>query len=158
MNEWYLFTFCIECRVARKQTEFYQSCPHQIQGWQACVKECPSLLRAKNLHVLVHRSRPLDHALSIHSVLRMYCNITLIVCQIIPAVVSHNALVFSRVRTGPWLEPDEPPPHLTSSCSKMFLYYYYYYYYYYHHHHHHHHHRLLYAGNPYTYSRDKPCP
>jgi hypothetical protein len=32
--------------------------------------------------------------------------------------------------------------------------YYYYYYYYYHHHHH----CLLYAGYPYTYSRDKPCP
>ena len=31
----------------------------------------------------------------------------------------------------------------------------YYYYYYYHHHHHH---CLLYAGYPYTYSRDKPCP
>ena len=75
VNEWYLFTFCVECRVARMQTKFCQSCPHQIQDWQACLKECPSLLLAKKLQGLVRRSRPLDHALSTHSVLMVYLNL-----------------------------------------------------------------------------------
>ena len=97
-NESYLFVLCIEFRVARMQTKFCRSCPHHIHGWRACLKQCPSLLRTKKLHGLVHRSLSLDHTLSIHGVLRMYFNITLIVCQIILAVVSHNALVFSRVR------------------------------------------------------------
>ena len=44
-----------------------------------------------------------------------------------------------------------------TEVTKAFYYYYYYYYHYYHHHHHHHHH-LLYAGYPYTQSRNKPCP
>jgi hypothetical protein len=126
MNGWYLFILCIECRVARMQTRFCQSCPHHIQGWQACLKEWPSSLRAKKLHGLVHRRLPLGYALSIHSVLRVYFNIILIVSQIILAVVSHITLVFSRVRhwTVSWARWTPSASHtqlLQDVCMLLFF-------------------------------------